>query len=143
MMSEVKQAPGGYVPPGNERLCTTLLDETKKRCDRVIAPLYAEHATTGCKLCCDESSNVNYTSVINVLLVSPSGALSYKASECSKETTTAEWISHQTESGIQSVGEKNIVQVRTLFYLVSYCEVRMGTMLMKSLYVNTVFSCRL
>jgi hypothetical protein len=113
MVSAIQAAPCGYKPPGSEKLRTSLLQQTKERCESALQPLYEEHVETGCTLCCDEWSNVNRESVINFLVVSPSGALFHSAAECSKETKTGEWIAEQIASVIEKIGSSNVVQVRS------------------------------
>jgi Protein of unknown function (DUF 659) len=110
-VTAINQAPKGYCPPSSESLRTSLLEETKTRCKAAVEPIYKDHARTGATLCSDGWGDITRHHLINIMVVSPKGAVFHCAEECTGETKSGIFISRLLIDAIKEIGPQNIVQV--------------------------------
>lgn len=112
MIRCVQRACKGYVSPGGEKLRTGVLDRTVDRCQTAVQPIYKQRNRTGCTLLSDKWTNVRLQAVVDFMLVSPDGALTHGARECSAVGKSIAWISEQMLQVNDSVGPRKVVQSR-------------------------------
>ncbi|KAL9680292.1 hypothetical protein QQ045_018170 [Rhodiola kirilowii] len=104
---------GGYVPPGYNRISTTLLENEKKHVDLSLAPIKSTWGAKGVTIVSDGWSNPSMRSLINFIVCSESGSMFMKAVDCSGEFKGGDFLARLFREVIDEVGDENVVQVIT------------------------------
>ncbi|KAL9682294.1 hypothetical protein QQ045_014089 [Rhodiola kirilowii] len=104
---------GGYVPPGYNRIRTTLLENEKKHVELSLAPIKSKWGAKGVTIVSDGWSDPSRRPLINFIVCSESGPMFMKAVDCSGEVKGRDFIARLLREVIIEVGDENVVQVIT------------------------------
>lgn len=104
---------GGYVPPGINKLRTTLLQQEKANVERLLEPIKKTWSTKGVTIAADGWSDSQRRPLINFLAVTKSGPIFLKCENTEGKVKTKEYIVGLLVEVIEKVGPKNVVQVIT------------------------------
>ncbi|XP_057834062.2 uncharacterized protein LOC131044700 [Cryptomeria japonica] len=113
MIKSVNEAPRGCKGPGNEKVRGTLLDKEVKRVEDALKPIRDSWVDTGVTIVSDEWKDAKNRPLINVITVSPKGAMFLKVVDCEGQVKDGQFIAEILISAIESVGPRNVVQVIT------------------------------
>ncbi|KAL5725279.1 hypothetical protein ACHQM5_008439 [Ranunculus cassubicifolius] len=102
----------GYVPPGYNKLRTTLLQKEKVH-ERLLEPLKGTWKSKGVSIVCDGWSDAQRRPLINFIAINEGGPMFLKAINCQGEFKDKHYITHLIEEVILEVGPMNVVQVIT------------------------------
>lgn len=113
MVLAINSAPPGFTSPGYEKVRTTLLQKEKKSIEAQLKPIRDSWVETGVSIVSDGWKDCKNRPLINVIAVSPKGAMFLRAVDCEGEVKDAEFISRILIDSIEMVGSENVVQVIT------------------------------
>jgi hypothetical protein len=74
----VEEAPTWYVPPGSEKLRTTLLGKAKKEVDKILQPIKSTWVSSGVNIVSDRWTDVARHPLINFMVSSQNGPIFLK-----------------------------------------------------------------
>ncbi|XP_024014013.1 uncharacterized protein LOC112088091 [Eutrema salsugineum] len=103
----------GYVPPGYNKLRTTLLQKEKENVEKLLVPLKGTWKERGVTIVSDGWSDPTRKPLINFIATSGSGSLFLKAVNCFGEVKDKYFISELMQEVINEVGHQNVVQIIT------------------------------
>ncbi|XP_024016255.1 uncharacterized protein LOC112089734 [Eutrema salsugineum] len=103
----------GYVPPGYNKLRTTLLQKEKENVKKLLVPLKGTWKERGVTIVSDGWSDPTRKPLINFIATSGSGPLFLKAVNCFGEVKDKYFISDLKQEVINEVGHQNVVQIIT------------------------------
>ncbi|XP_050222742.1 uncharacterized protein LOC126672833 [Mercurialis annua] len=104
---------GGYVPPGYNKLRTTLLQQEKTHVKRLLEPIKSTWKEKGVSIVTDGWSDPQRRPLINVMVVCESGPMFIKAVDCSGEVKDKHFISSLLMEVIDEIGHQKVVQIIT------------------------------
>ncbi|XP_058009561.1 uncharacterized protein LOC110640551 [Hevea brasiliensis] len=104
---------GGYVPPGYNKLRTTLLQQEKANVERLLKPIKSTWLEKGVSIVSDGWSDPQRRPLINFMVVSESGPMFIKSVDCSGEVKDKQFIANLLKEVIDEVGHQKVVQVIT------------------------------
>ncbi|XP_058010224.1 uncharacterized protein LOC110671880 [Hevea brasiliensis] len=104
---------GGYVPPGYNKLRTTLLQQEKANVERLLEPIKSTWLEKGVSIVSDGWSDPQRRPLINFMVVSESGPMFIKSVDCSGEVKDKQFIANLLKEVIDEVGHQKVVQVIT------------------------------
>ncbi|XP_057999043.1 uncharacterized protein LOC110673033 [Hevea brasiliensis] len=104
---------GGYVPPGYNKLRTTLLQQEKANVERLLEPIKSTWLEKGVSIVSDGWSDLQRRPLINFMVVSESGPMFIKSVDCSGEVKDKQFIANLLKEVIDEVGHQKVVQVIT------------------------------
>ena len=113
MVAAIKESPADYTSPGYEKLRTTLLQQEKAHIERALQPIKKSWKTSGLTIVSDGWKDTRNRPLINVIAISPKGAMFLKAIDCEGQVKDSEFISRILIEAIEMVGSENVVQVVT------------------------------
>lgn len=113
MLRSANKALAGYSSPSYERVRTTMLDDQVKLIDEQLKPIKDSWIETGVTIVSDEWKDARNRPLINVLAVSPKGAMFLKAMDCEGHVKNGSFIANILIEAIEKVGARNVVQVIT------------------------------
>ena len=113
MVRKINEAPKGYTGPGYEKVRTTLLTKEVKHIETSLAPIKASWKETGVSIISDGWKDAKNRPLINVIAMSPKGAMFLKAVDCEGQVKDAQFIADILIQCINEVGPQNVVQVVT------------------------------
>ena len=113
MIRRINEAPKGYTGPGYEKVRTTLLTKEVKHIKASLAPIKASWKETGVSIISDGWKDAKNRPLINVIAMSPKGAMFLKAVDCEGEVKDAQFIANILIECINEAGPQNVVQVVT------------------------------
>nr|XP_043613038.1 uncharacterized protein LOC122585009 [Erigeron canadensis] len=103
----------GYIPPGYNKLRTTLLQKEKDNVQRQLEPLRSTWKERGLSIVSDGWSDPTRKPLINFMATSGKGPLFLKAVDCFGETKDRFFIANLMQEVINEIGHENVVQVIT------------------------------
>ncbi|KAK8484722.1 hypothetical protein V6N11_014471 [Hibiscus sabdariffa] len=103
----------GYVPPGYNKLRTSLLLQEKNNVDKLLRPIKATWQEKGMTIVCDGWSDPTRKPLINFMATSGSGPMFLKAVNCFGEVKDKFFIANLMKEVIDEVGHQNVVQIIT------------------------------
>ena len=103
----------GYVPPGYNALRTSLLQKEKSNIENLLEPIKKNWNEKGVSICSDGWSDAQRRPLINIMAVSESGPMFFKAINCEGETKDKYFIDDLLINTIQDIGPQKVVQVIT------------------------------
>ncbi|XP_058006466.1 uncharacterized protein LOC110637620 [Hevea brasiliensis] len=104
---------GGYVPPGYNKLRTTLLQQEKANVERLLEPIKSTWLEKGVSIVSDGWSDPQRRPLINFMVVSESGPMFIKSVDCSGEVKDKQFIANLLKEVIDEVGHQKVLQVIT------------------------------
>nr|XP_034580677.1 uncharacterized protein LOC117843997 [Setaria viridis] len=104
---------GGYVPPGTNKLRTTLLQQEKANVERHLEPIKSTWPTKGVPIAADGWTDTQKRSLLNFIAVTESGPMFLKCENTEGQAKTKDYITDLLIDVIEKVGPKNVVQVIT------------------------------
>ncbi|XP_050205791.1 uncharacterized protein LOC126655601 isoform X1 [Mercurialis annua] len=104
---------GGYVPPGYNKLRTTLLLQEKTHVERLLEPIKSTWGEKGVSIVSDGWSDPQRRPLINVMVVSDSGPMFIKVVDCSGEVKDKHFIADLLKEVIDEIGHQSVVQIIT------------------------------
>lgn len=104
---------GGYVPPGYNKLRTTLLNQERANVDRLLQPLKGVWPERGVTLVSDGWSDPQRKPLINFMATSGNGPMFLKSVNCFGEYKDKFFIANLMKEVVEEVGHKNVVQIIT------------------------------
>jgi hypothetical protein len=113
MVRSINEAPKGYKSPGYEKVRTTLLIKEKDIIDRQLQVIRDSWKISGVSIICDGWKDARNRPLINVVAMSPKGAMFLRAVECKAEEKDTQFIANILIEAIESVGPESVVQVIT------------------------------
>ncbi|KAE8685662.1 putative zinc transporter protein [Hibiscus syriacus] len=103
----------GYVPPGYNKLQTTLLQQEKNNVEKLLQPIKATWQEKGLTIVCDGWSDPTRKPLINFMDTSGNGPMFLKAVNCFGEVKDKFFIANLMKEVIDEVGHQNVVQIIT------------------------------
>nr|GEY97974.1 putative hAT dimerization domain, ribonuclease H-like domain protein [Tanacetum cinerariifolium] len=103
----------GYVPPGYNKLRTTLLQKEKDNVHRQLEPLRSTWKEKGVTIMSDGWSDPTRKPLINFMATSGNGPLFLKAMNCFGEVKDRFFIADLIKEVINEIGHQNVVQIIT------------------------------
>ncbi|XP_018509953.2 uncharacterized protein LOC108869695 [Brassica rapa] len=103
----------GYVPPGYNKLRTTLLQKERNNVERLLVPFKSTWKERGVTIVSDGWSDPTRKPLINFIATSGSGPIFLKAVNCFGEVKDRFFISGLMKEVINEVGHQNVVQIIT------------------------------
>ncbi|XP_012831558.1 PREDICTED: uncharacterized protein LOC105952541 [Erythranthe guttata] len=103
----------GYLPPGYNKLRTTLLEQEKTHVERLLEPIKSTWSEKGVSIVSDGWSDPQRRPLINVMVVSDCGPMFIKAVDCSGEVKDKKFIASLLKKTIDEVGHQKVVQIIT------------------------------
>ncbi|XP_010444948.1 PREDICTED: uncharacterized protein LOC104727550 [Camelina sativa] len=103
----------GYVPPGYNKLRTTLLQKERNHVESLLVPLKSTWNEKGVSIVSDGWSDPTRKPLINFISVSGNAPLFMKAVDCAREVKDKFFISNLMKEVINEVGHQKIVQIIT------------------------------
>jgi len=104
---------GGYVPPGYNKLRTTLLQHEKINVERLLQPFKSTWSTKGVTITSDGWTDAQRRPLINFIAITEGGPMFLRAINSEGEVKRKEYIAEKLIAVIEEVGAKNVVQVVT------------------------------
>ncbi|GKA51407.1 putative hAT dimerization domain, ribonuclease H-like domain protein [Tanacetum coccineum] len=99
---------GGYVPPGYNKLRTTLLQQEKANVERLLKPIKETWREKGVTIVTDGWSDPHRRPIINFMATSENGPMFIKAINC-----MGEFIANLMKEVIDEIRHQNVVQIIT------------------------------
>ena len=109
----LERAPSGYVPPGSEKLRTTLLVKAKKEVDKILEPIRATWPSSGVSIVSDGWTDPARHPLINFMVSSQNGPLFLKAVDALGKYKDAQFMGDLFIKTIEEVGVDSCVQIIT------------------------------
>lgn len=106
-------APAGYVPPGSEKLRTTLLTKAKKEVQKMLEPIVASWPTSGVSIVSDGWTDPARHPIINFMVSSLNGPVFLKAVDTLGEYKDAQFMGELFIKVVEDVGVESCVQIIT------------------------------
>lgn len=103
----------GYVPPGYNKLRTTLLEQERMHVDNMLLPIKQSWGAKGVSIVADGWTDPQRRPLINFMAISENGPVFLKAIDASGEYKDKHFIADLIMSTINEVGPHNVVQVIT------------------------------
>ncbi|XP_020975910.1 uncharacterized protein LOC110270819 [Arachis ipaensis] len=103
----------GYIPPGYNKLRTTLLEKEKQHVERMLEPTKNSWSGKGVSIVSDGWSDPQRRPILNFMAVTKSGPMFLKAVDCSDEIKDKDYVAKQIRDVIREVGLSNVVQIVT------------------------------
>ncbi|KAL1204457.1 hypothetical protein V5N11_004043 [Cardamine amara subsp. amara] len=103
----------GYVPPGYNKLRTTLLQKERSHVEKQLVPLKSTWTEKWITIVSNGWSDPTRKPLINFIAISGSAPLFLKAVDCSGEVKSGAFISSLMKEVINEVGHQNVVQIIT------------------------------
>ncbi|XP_010412735.1 PREDICTED: uncharacterized protein LOC104699084 [Camelina sativa] len=103
----------GYVPPGYNKLRTTLLQKERTHVEKLLEPLKLTWKEKGLTIVSDGWSDPTRKPLINFIATSASGPIFLKAVNCFGEVKDKFFISDLMKEVLNEVGHQNVVQIIT------------------------------
>jgi hypothetical protein len=113
MVSTLSKAPADYVCVGYEKVRTTLLSRERASVEKQLKVIKDTWVETGVSIISDGWKDCKNRPLINVIAVSPKGAMFLKAVDCEGQVKDASFIANILIESIDMVGAANVVQVVT------------------------------
>ncbi|XP_039050202.1 uncharacterized protein LOC120191296 [Hibiscus syriacus] len=102
-----------YVPPGYNKLRTTLRQQEKNNVEKLLQPIKATWQEKGLTIVCDGWSDPTRKPLINFMGTSGNGPMFLKAVNCCGEVKDKFFIANLMKEVIDEVGHRNVVQIIT------------------------------
>ncbi|RWR83372.1 DUF659 domain-containing protein/Dimer_Tnp_hAT domain-containing protein [Cinnamomum micranthum f. kanehirae] len=102
-----------YVPPGYNKLRTSLLQQERAHVDRLLQPIKGTWKEKGVSIVSDGWSDSQRRPLINFMAVTESGLMFLKAVDCTGEIKDKYFIYGLLKEVIEEVGPQNVIQVIT------------------------------
>ncbi|XP_025628477.2 uncharacterized protein [Arachis hypogaea] len=103
----------GYIPPGYNKLRTTLLEREREHVERMLEPIKNSWSQKGVSIVSDGWSDPQRRPLLNFMAVTESGPMFLKAIDCSDEIKDKDFIASKMREVIMEVGVSNVVQIVT------------------------------
>lgn len=113
MVRSINEAPKGYKSPGYEKVRGMLLEKEVKMIEDSLQPIRDSWIETGVSIVSDGWKDSKNRPLINVIAVSPKGAMFLKAMDCEGQVKDGQFIADILIAAIEQVGARNVVQVIT------------------------------
>jgi hypothetical protein len=101
----------GYVPPGYNKLRTTLLQHEKINVEKLLQPFKSTWSTKGVTITSDGWTDAQRRPLINFIAIIEGGPMFLRAINSEGEVKRKEYIAEKLIAVIEEVGAKNVVQV--------------------------------
>ena len=86
------RAPSGYVPPGLEKLITTLLTKAKKEVDKMLEPIKSTWQTSRVSIVSDGWTDLAHHPLINFMVSSLNGPVFLKSVDALRQYKDAQYM---------------------------------------------------
>ncbi|XP_039044807.1 uncharacterized protein LOC120184396 [Hibiscus syriacus] len=103
----------GYVPPGYNKLRTTLLQQEKNNVEKLLQPIKETLQEKMLTIVCDGWSDPTRKHLINFMATYGNGPMFFKAVNCFGEVKDKFFITNLMKEVIDEVGHQNVVQIIT------------------------------
>ena len=113
MVKKIQAAGIGYVPPGYNKMRTSLLDRGVTRMQVLMEDLKQSWVHSGCSIVMDGWTNIQQRPLLNVIVTSPEGPYFLRAIDCSGKLKDATFMFEMLKDAIDEVGPSNVVHVIT------------------------------
>ena len=113
MVAAILRVLGDYIIPGFQKVRTTLLQKEKISIDKALQPIRTSWKTSGITIISDGWKDTRNRPLINVIAMSPKGAMFLRAIDCEGQVKDSQFISRILIEAIEMVGSENVVQVVT------------------------------
>lgn len=111
MVKAISKTTLDYVSPGYKKVQTTLLAKEKSSVEVALRVIKNTWVETGVSIISDGWKDCKNRPLINVIVVSPKGAMFLKAVDCEGKIKDASFIANILIESIEMVGPENVVQV--------------------------------
>ena len=106
-------APSGYVPPGLEKLRTTMLTKAKKEVEKMLEPIKLAWPTSGVTIASDGWTDLARQPLVNFMVSSLNGLVFLKAVDALGEYKDAQYMGELFLKVIEDVGVDSCVKIIT------------------------------
>ncbi|KAH9302637.1 hypothetical protein KI387_014220 [Taxus chinensis] len=112
-MTKVAKAGTNYVPPGDTKLRTTILDRNSSTVNLLMEEMKVTWVSHGCSIIMDGWTDIRHCPLINVIVSCKDGPYFLRAIDCSGKRKDVEFQYQIFKNAIGEVGLSNVVQVVT------------------------------
>ena len=111
--SLIEQVPSSYVPPGSEKLRTTLLVKAKKKVDKILEPIRSTWPSSGVSIVSNGWTDPTRHPLINFMVSSQNGPVFLKVVDALGKYKDAHFMGELFIKIIEEVGADSFVQIIT------------------------------
>ncbi|KAH9291987.1 hypothetical protein KI387_042831, partial [Taxus chinensis] len=112
-MAKVAKAGTSYVPPGDTKLRTTILDRNYSKVNLLMEEMKVTWVSHGCSIIMDGWTDIRHRPLINIIVSCKDGPYFLRAIDCSGKRKDVEFQYQILKDAIEEVGPSNVVQVVT------------------------------
>ena len=109
----VNEGEPSYMPPGDHKLRTTVLDRAYDKVGILMEQMKACWMESGCSIIMDGWTDISHRPLINIMVTCTEGPYFLKAVDCTGHRKDADFQFHVLREAIEEVGPQNVVQVVT------------------------------
>jgi hypothetical protein len=102
-----------YVPPGEHKLRTKILDDEYAKISESMETMRAVWEESGCSIIMDGWTDIRHRPLINVIVTCAEGPFFLRAVDCSGHRKDADFQFQILREAIEKIGPQNVVQVVT------------------------------
>ncbi|KAH9289309.1 hypothetical protein KI387_033426, partial [Taxus chinensis] len=113
MFKDVIAAGSSYVPPGEHKLRTNLLDKEYSKVSVVMEEMRQTWIRVGCSIIMDGWTDIKHQPLINIIVTCPAGPYFLRAIDCTGKRKDATFQFQILKDAIEEIGPSNVVQVVT------------------------------
>ena len=101
--------PADYISLGFKKVCVNLLQKEKISIDKALQPIRTSWKTSYITIVSDGWKDTRNRPLINVIAMSPKGAMFLWAIDCEGQVKDSQFISRVLIEAIEMVGSENVV----------------------------------
>ncbi|KAH9293455.1 hypothetical protein KI387_041340, partial [Taxus chinensis] len=113
MFKDVIVVGSSYVPPGEHKLRTSLLDKEYSKVSVVMEEMRQTWIRVGCSIIMDGWTDIKHRPLINIIVTCPVGPYFLRAIDCTGKRKDATFQFQILKDAIEEIGPSNVVQVVT------------------------------
>ena len=113
MVKDILSMNSSFVPPGEHKLRTTILDEEYSKVALLFEDMRRIWVRTGCSIVMDGWTDVRHRPLINIIVTSPASSYFLRAIDSSGKKKDADFQFTILRDAIEEIGPSNVVQVIT------------------------------
>ena len=102
---------GPFIPPGETKLCTTILDKEYSKINILMEDMRQTWVSDGCFIIMDGWTDIKHQPLINLIVTSTSGAYFLIVIDCLGKREDESFQFQILKDAIEKVGAANVVQV--------------------------------
>ena len=112
-MAKVAKAGTSYVPPGDTKLRTTILDRNYSKVNVLMEEMKVTWVSHGCSIIMDGWTDIRHRPLINIIVSCKDGPYFLRAIDCFGKQKDVEFQYQILRNAIEEVGPSNVVHIVT------------------------------